>query len=326
MIALPSDGFIRAQASTTIPDFTFSKDGLALKFGSVECLVMSLVWKVCADDMSAGFLINQGELARRFGVSRVAVNTAIKSLMERGYIMLSPDSATSRTATKTYMANREVVNAAMARMAGFAVSDVITIASKSGNDARGEAAATPSPATDRGTVAGAPSQQMPEEADKAYHALLSGYPRRTASSYAAATERAYGRLLSDGYGPDEIAVAAEAYVRENEGKDGHYLMYLRTFLDKDAGARHYIEAARREAARAAEAVSESDAAKPTETSERVAAARFGVGRSGRRSWWMASVPGLAPFELVDYDPNLTEDDLRAILATRLGLDSEGAVA
>ena len=77
---------------------------------------------------------------------------------------------------------------------------------------------------------------------------------------------------------------------------------------------------------AAEAAAASVAKATSPAIGRVAAARFGVGRSGRQSYWMASVPGMAPFELVDYDPSLTEDDLRAILATRLGLNSEGAVA
>lgn len=323
MGALPSDGFIRAQASTTIPDFTFAKDGLGLKFGSVECLVMSLVWKVCADDMTAGFLINQGELARRFGVSRWSVNTAIKSLLEKDYIKVSASSATSRTAPKTYMANREVVNAAMARMAGFVASDGITTIPPSGVKTESEVtpeATTPSPADVRG-AAGAASEPMPDETDEAYHALVISYPRRTSRTYAEATKRVYRRLLADGYGPDEISAAAEAYVRDNEGKDGHYLMYLMSFLEKDAGARHYIEAARKKAAEAA-AASVARATSPA--IGRVAAARFGVGRSGRQSYWMASVPGMAPFELVDYDPSLTEDDLRAILARRF--ESEGAVA
>lgn len=124
MSSLMNYRMLRAGASVEIPDFIWSPDGLNIQAGSVECLVMALIWNVTKDNLGY-FADTQGNIAARFNVSRKAVNEALRDLVRRDYIKVVGVIGNPRTGVRKYAINRAEVGDAIARMAGYTIDMTI---------------------------------------------------------------------------------------------------------------------------------------------------------------------------------------------------------
>lgn len=124
MPSLMDYSMLRAGASVEVPDFIWSPDGLGIQAGSVECLVMSLIWSVTKDNLGY-FADTQGNIAARFNVSRKAVNEALRDLVDRGYVDVVGVIGNPRTGVRKYAINRGAVGDAIMRMAGYTIDMTI---------------------------------------------------------------------------------------------------------------------------------------------------------------------------------------------------------
>ena len=325
------DQFIRAISAVTIPDFVWESEGLDLSAGSIESLLMSLLWNVTKDGMG-GFQVNQRELAERFGISRKSVNENLRSLVGRGYVSVVSVEGNPRTGIRTYAANLEACEAAVRRLSvchaagasageGLALSygDAVTTAPPVGSGKTAQAAPESPVAASAGP---SPAQAADDDAslaaERAYRDLRASWPRPTARKYAEDTRAAYDALVRDGFTPIEIAQAAEDYIEQyqstHDSADGNkYLQYLRTFLANDNGARHYILNARRDARREAARARQCS---PTKD-DLVASAHFVRAISGASIEWLARLADGRLVDLPRCSDEVTTDDLRGILAKTL---------